>query len=152
MPRFARGGGGGWARGFLALPSVSNAAANPHFAGTGAVTIVDSYTPGFRMVLEGLDFIASITAGATAGSQVFKLRKGGASGTVLATLTLALASVNALGEVTRASVASTVALTDKELDDDDTFSITRDASGTDYTTEPEGQFIVRYRALLQMDA
>lgn len=149
MPRYARGG---WIRDMMTFPSVSNAAANPHFSGTGAITLVDSFTPGFQLILEAIGFCASITAGATAGSQVFKLRKGGPSGTVIATLTLALASVNALGETTVASVSSTALPADLTLDSDDTFSITRDASGTDYTTEPEGFFFVRYRQRPQLDA
>lgn len=147
MPRYARGG---WIRNVITFPSVSNAAANPHFSGTGAITLVDSYVPGFQLILESFGFCASITAGATAGSQVFKLRKGGATGTVIATLTLALANVNALGEVTAAAVSGVPA--DLTLDDDDTFSITRDASGTDYTTEPEGHFWVRVRQRPQLDA
>lgn len=147
MPRYARGG---WTRGLVTFPSVSNIAANPHFAGTGAVTIVDSHALGFQAVLESFGFTASITAGASAGSQVFRLRKGGASGTILATLTLALANVNALGETTIASVTATVE--SATLDDDDTFSITRDGSGTDYTTEPEGHFFVRFRQRPQLDA
>ena len=148
MPREARFG---WIRGFFNFPSVSNAAANPHFAGTGGITLVDSFTPGFGLVLEQIGFCASITAGASAGSQVFKLRKGGASGTVVATLTLALANVNALGETTVANVSSSVSIENLTLDDDDTFSITRDASGTDYTTEPEGFFFVKYRTKLQQE-
>jgi hypothetical protein len=147
MPRYGRGG---WIRNWFTIPSVSNAAANPHFGGTGAVTIIDSHTPGFQLVLEQIGFTASITAGATAGSQVFKLRKGGAAGTVIATLTLALANVNALGETTTANVSGTIE--DCTLDDDDTFSITRDASGTDYTTEPEGHFFVKFRQRPQLDA
>jgi hypothetical protein len=147
MPRYGRGG---WIRSLHTIPSVSNAAANPHFSGTGAITLVDSQTPGFQLTFEQFGFCASITAGATAGSQVFKLRKGGASGTVIATLTLALANVNALGEVTTANVSGTFA--DCTLDDDDTFSITRDASGTDYTTEPEGHFFVKFRQRPQLDA
>jgi hypothetical protein len=147
MPRQARNG---WIRGFFNFPSVSNAAANPHFAGTGAVTIVDSLTPGFGLILEAFGFTAAITAGASAGSQVFKLRKGGTTGTVVATLTLALANVNALGETTIANVSGS--LETLTLDDDDTFSITRDASGTDYTTEPEGFFFVRFRQRPQLDA
>ena len=149
MPRFGRGG---WIRGTFDFPSVSNAAANPHFAGTGAVTLIDSFTPGFQLTLEALGFVASMTAGASAGDQTFKLRKGGAAGTVIATLQLALASVNALGEVTIAEVSTAAATADLNLDDDDTFSITRDASGTDYTTEPEGHFYVRYRQRPQLDA
>lgn len=149
MPRFARNG---WIRNLLTIPSVSNAAANPHFAGTGAVTIVDSLNPGFQCILEGFGFTAAITAGASAGSQVFKLRKGGASGTVVATLTLALADVNALGETKFAAVSSSAALADLTLSDTDTFSLTRDGSGTDYTTEPEGFFFVRIRQLPQQAA
>lgn len=147
MPRFGRNG---FLRGYFNVPSISNAAANPHFAGTTGITLVDSFTPGFQLVLEQLGFCAAITAGASAGSQVFKLRKGGASGTVVATLTLALANVNALGEVTVAAVSGSIA--DLTLMDGDTWSLTRDASGTDYTTEPEGYFFIRYRQLPQQQA
>lgn len=147
MPRYGRGG---WIRGFHTVPSVSNAATNPHFSGTGAITIIDSHTPGFQLVLEQLGFTVSGVAGATAGSQVFKLRKGGAAGTVIATLTLALANVNALGETTIANVSGT--LENLTLDDDDTYSLTRDASGTDFTTEPEGFFFIRFRQRPQLDA
>ena len=150
MPRFAKTLG--FIRTFFNFPSVSNVAANPHFAGTGAITLVDSFNPGFQCILEGIGFCASITAGASAGSQVFKLRKGGATGTVVATLTLALASVNALGETTFQAVSTSAALADLTLSDTDTFSITRDASGTDYTTEPEAFFFVRLRQLPQQAA
>lgn len=149
MPRFGRGG---WIRGMFTIPSVSNAAANPHFAGTGAVTIVNSFTPGFQLTLEALGYVVTPTAGATAGDQTFKLRKGGASGTVIATLNLAYTDVDALGDVVEAAVSTAAATADLNLDDDDTFSITRDASGTDYTTEPEGYFYVRYRQRPQLDA
>lgn len=149
MPRQARNG---WTRGFFTFPSVSNAAANPHFAGTGAVTLIDSMAPGFELILEAIGFCVSMVAGASAGSQTFKLRKGGTTGTVLATLALPLTEVNALGEVTDAEVSSTVTLADLTLDDDDTFSITRDSGGTDYTTEPEGFFYVRFRQRPQLDA
>ena len=147
MPRQARNG---WIRGFFNFPSVSNAAANPHFAGNGALTIINSFTPGFGMILERISFVASEVAAASAGSQVFKLRKGGASGTVIATLTIAYTDVDALGDVISAAVSGT--LENLTLDDDDTFSLTRDASGTDYTTEPEGFWSVRFRQRPQHDA
>lgn len=149
MPREATKAG--WVRGYFNFPSVSNAAANPHFSGTGALSLIVSFTPGFGLVLEQIGFCAAIVAGASAGSQVFKLRKGGASGTVIATLTLALANVDALGEVTTANITAGTALSDTILGDTETFSITRDASGTDYTTEPEGFFFVKYRTRPQQD-
>ena len=147
MPRFARGG---WTRNVMVIPSVSNAAANPHFAGTGAVTLVLSQTPGFQLTFEALGFCASMTAAATAGSQIFKLRKGSASGTVLATLTLAYTDIDALGKVKQALVSATAEAC--TLSDAGTWSLTRTASQTDYTTEPEGYFYIRYRQRPQQDA
>jgi len=133
----------GWIRGVMTFPSVGSAPATPHFNGTGALTLVLSFTPGFQLVFEALGFCTSGVVGATAGTQTFKLRKGGASGTVLATLTLAFGDVDALGETKIAAVSASIA--DLTLTDGGTFSITRDASGTDFTTKPEGFFFVRFR-------
>lgn len=142
MPRFASNG---WIRGHLVLPSIG-----VQFDGTGALTIVNSLDPGRQMVLESLGFCASSTAGASSGSQVFKLRKGGTTGTVLATLTIPVASVDALGDVIEAAVSAT--LENATLDDDDTISITRDASGTTFGTDPVGFWFIRYRERPQLDA
>lgn len=148
MARFARNG---WIRGFHVIEAAGSSSTQPLFDGTGALTIVDSFTMGFQCVLEAIGYVTNMVAGASAGSQVFKLRKGGTSGTVLATLTLALANVNALGEVTQALTTS-AAIGDKTLFDGDTWSLTRDASGTSFTTKPEGYFYLRFRQLPQADA
>lgn len=149
MPREARAG---WIRNLFFIPSVSNAAANPHFNSTGAVNIITSLTLGFRFTLERFGFITTTVAGASAGSQVFKVRKGGASGTVLITLTLAYTSADTLGEVaTEASPGSGITVEQLTFGDSDTLSVTRDSGGTDYTTKPEGLFYIRFRQRLQLD-
>jgi len=133
----------GWIRGIMTFPGFVSSSTNSFFNSTGALTMVLNFTPGYQLVFEALGFCTSGVAGATAGTQTFKLRKGGASGTVLATLTLAFGDVDALGETKIAAVSA--AIGDLMISDADTFSITRDAGGTDYTTKPEGFFFVRFR-------
>lgn len=99
----------------------------------GAVSFLVDYVMPYKAALERVTFTPS-TAGAGAGaSQVFKVRKGGATGTVIATITLTLANT-AIGG---AGVVATVAAADDRtatFKDGDTLSITKDAGGTAFTT------------------
>lgn len=111
--------------------------------GTGAITLIDSLPAGFVFTVEKIRFVSSSIATGTSSTQTYKLRKGGASGTVIATLTLALASVNAVGKFVEASVAAA----DQNVarfTDTDTLSLTRDSGGTAYT-KFEGLFSVVVR-------
>lgn len=125
------------------LPLLSVPAFTGIFDGTGAITLIDTFVPGFRLTLEKLVFVSGSIATGAGGTQTFKLRKGGATGTVLATLTLALADINAVGKSKAASVA---AADDSSavLIDTDGLSLTRDSGGTAFT-KAEGIFYAVYR-------
>jgi len=116
--------------------------------GTGAITLIDSLPLGYRGLIEKITFISGSIATGAGGTQTFKVRKGGASGTVVATLTLALADVNAVGKFKSASVAAADQESAKLTSDTDTISFTRDASGTAYT-KLEGVFVLTIAQRLQ---
>lgn len=111
-----------------------------------AITIIDTRILGFTYVIEKLQFISSSIATGGGATITFELRRGGASGTVLAELTLALADVNAVGkEKSIAITAANDALA--RITDTVGFSITRKATGTAFT-KLEGVFnlCIRQRA------
>lgn len=112
--------------------------------GTGAITLIDSLPVGYLGNIEKITFVSGSIATGTSATQTYKLRKGGASGTVIATLTLALADVNAVGKFKSASVAAADDAAAKLNKDTDTISLTRDASGTAYT-KFEGVFYLTMR-------
>lgn len=122
----------------LAAPALTGIA-----DGTGAITLIDSMPAGFVFTVEKLRFVSGSIATGAGGTQTYKLRKGGAAGTVLATLTLALADVNAVGKFKEASVAAADQNVAR-LMDTDTLSLTRDSGGTAFT-KFEGVFSVVVR-------
>lgn len=127
----------GFQRHIIPFPMVVGA-----FTGTGAKVIMDSFTPGFRFVVEKVQYVVGPTAGAGAGgTQDIVVRKGGTSGTALATVTVPLASATA-----GAVIASNAAVASHSFSlDTDTISITRTTGGTAYTTEPLGMLLVVIR-------
>jgi hypothetical protein len=76
----------------LQIPSVGVLAA------TGAVNLMLSKTLGFACELERIDVVTTATA-SVAGSRVLNVRRGNASGTIVGTITLLLASQGTLGVV-----------------------------------------------------
>lgn len=116
--------------------------------GTGAITLIDSLPVGYVGTIERLRFVSGSIATGAGGTQTFKLRKGGAAGTVIATLTLALADVNAVGKFKQAAVAAADEAVAR-LTDTDTLSLTRDSGGTAFT-KFEGIFSVVLRQRPQM--
>ncbi len=120
------------------VPLLSVTALTGVFDGTGAITLIDSLPVTHKFTLEKLRWVSSSIATGAGGTQTFKIRKGGAAGTVIATLTIALADTNAVGKfkeyaVTAADDANAT------FKDGDTISFTRDASGTAFT-KAEGLF------------
>lgn len=114
------------------------------FASNDARVLADSVKLGFRCWIESLVFVLGPVAGAGAGgTQTFKLRKGGTTGDVIATLTVAVDDAT-VGKFTEALVAAADGAK-AYIGDTDTFSITRDAGGTTFSTEPLGQFYVKVR-------
>jgi hypothetical protein len=101
--------------------------------GTGAITFLSAAAlPGFVATLEKIVYTVTLAHTGSGGTQTFKVRKGGATGTVVATITLALASVGTIGNQVIASVAAADDVNARFIDSD-TLSFTRDASGTAYT-------------------
>lgn len=111
----------------LHVPSVTG-----YGDGTGALTFITSrVAAGFVQTLEKIEFISTAAATGSGATQTFKVRKGNASGTVAATLTLALADLD-----TSAGKSKAAYTTDPDaarFGDTDTLSFTRDASGTAFT-------------------
>jgi hypothetical protein len=63
-----------------------------YFDGTGALTfILSRVAQGFTQTLEAIEFVSTTAFTGTSGTQTFKVRKGGATGTVVCTFTLTLA-------------------------------------------------------------
>jgi hypothetical protein len=92
----------------------------------GAVTVLLSYVVTFKGWLERIEFIPEATGAGAGATQALKVRKGNATGTVLATVTPTLANhvFGAAGLV--ANVAAADAETAKFVDGD-TLSVTKDA-------------------------
>jgi hypothetical protein len=112
----------------LQIPSVGVLAA------TGAVSIMLSKTLGFACELERIDVVTTATA-SVAGSRVLNVRRGNASGTIVGTITLLLASQGTIGTVNAGivgeggtAVGGTVRFTDT-----DTITVGFAGSGTAFT-------------------
>lgn len=126
----------------LVVPSVTNM-----LDGTGAISfIVSRVADGFTQTLEKITFVSSVAFTGTSGTQTFKVRKGNASGSVVATLTLALADMDtSAGKSKSYSVAAADHASGlSRFSDTDTLSFTRDSGGTAFTAGA-GQFILTWR-------
>ena len=77
-------------------------------AGTGQVTSVLSFPLGFAGTVERAAIYSSVVAAGAGATRTLNIRKGIATGTVMATATVALADINAVGAM-KAIPASTVA-------------------------------------------
>lgn len=117
-----------------------------HFDGNGAETIINTFVPGFVCSVEKLLFVPSEDFAGAGGTLTFDLRKGGATGTIIATLTIALAA--ALQGAKLSAAVSAANETVARLSDTDGFSITRQATGTAFTGAA-GQWMVLFRQRAQ---
>lgn len=128
----------------LVVPSVTGI-----LDGTGALTLIDTrLADGFRQSLEKITYVSTVAHTGAGGTQTFKVRKGGATGTVIATITLTLAALQTSGGK---SVQASVAVADEAIArfvDTDTLSFTRDSGGTAFTAG-SGQFILTWRQRAQ---
>lgn len=122
----------------LAVPGVTGI-----LDGTGAITLITSLPLGFVATLEKIVYVAGLIHVGGGGTQTFKVRKGGATGTVIATLTLAIGDLGAVGAFKVASVAAADDA-NARFGDADTISFTRDASGTAFSAGT-GQFTLIFR-------
>jgi hypothetical protein len=110
----------------------------PFPPGTGQVNAVLSKPVGFRQTLMGVRIIAAAVAAGGGASRTFNVRKGSATGIVIATATVVLADLDALGEVKVIPVTGVGA--DIEFLDGDTLSIEWATAGAVAFTA--GEFIV----------
>lgn len=102
--------------------------------GTGALTFITSrVADGFIRTLEKITFVSTTAFTGTAGTQTFKVRKGNATGTVVATLTLALADMDTTAGKSKSADVAAADQDAARFGDTDTLSFTRDASGTAFT-------------------
>lgn len=113
----------------LHIPSVTG-----YLDGTGALTLIDTrVAEGFVQTLEKATFVCSTALAGAGGTQTFKVRKGGATGTVVLTFTLTLADFQTTAGKSKNFA---VAIGDEAIArfaDADTLSLTRDASGTAFS-------------------
>ena len=102
--------------------------------GAGALTLIDTRAAdGFVQTLEKVMFTSSTALAGAGGTQTFKIRKGGATGTVVLSFTIVLADF-----VTTAGKSKTYPVLAADDDkarfsDADTLSLTRDAGGTAFS-------------------
>ena len=115
--------------------------------GTGAITFIDSLPIDYRCTLEKITFVFNTPATGTSASQIFNVRKGGPSGTIVGSITLLLGDGTAIGKFKEAKVT---AANDEaaKFKDGDTLSFTRDSSGTAFTAGT-GTFFVTFRQRAQ---
>jgi hypothetical protein len=119
----------------------------PFPAGTGQVTSIDSLPVFSRCQLASVNIVAAVAATGAGASRTFNVRKGSATGTVIATATVVLADLNALGKVKTITPSATGTATD--LLDSDTVTVEWATAGAVAFTA--GEFIIEliYRRRLQ---
>ena len=94
----------------------------------GAVTYLLSYVVPFKAVLERVTYIPDVTGAGAGATQAISVRKGNASGTILATVTPTLAN-HVLGAAGLATAVAAATDETAKFVDNDTLSITK-AAGT----------------------
>ena len=123
---------------FLHVPVLAG-----YLDGTGAITFIDSLPIDHRCELEKITFIFNTPATGTSASQIFNVRRGGATGTIVGSITLLLGDGTAIGKFKEAKVTAANA-DSARFKDGDTLSFTRDASGTAFTAGT-GTFYLTFR-------
>jgi hypothetical protein len=115
----------------------------PFPAGTGQVTSLLSFPLGFTGSVEKVSIYASIVATGAGASRTFNVRKGIATGTVMATATVVLADLNAVGAVKDIPVSTVVGAAD--FVDTDTLTIEWATAGAVAFTAGTFHVFVRVR-------
>lgn len=118
----------------------------PFPAGTGQVTSLLSLPLGFEGVIEKVSIYASVVAAGAGASRTFNVRKGTATGTVVATATVVLADLNAVGAAVKdiPVVAGGSPLTARFVDAD-TLTLEWATAGAVAFTAGVFQVVIRYR-------
>jgi hypothetical protein len=138
MPRTGRWG---WIRGLLATVPVAGA----DLTGVSQLDIVTGIVPGFQGEIESISYVATTAHTGAGGTLTFRLKKGT---TIMAAITVPLATSDAKGEVTKAAIA--FAETAK-FSDSDALTFERQATGTVFATGA-GTFYIYARQLPQARA
>ena len=138
MPRFAPYG---FARGVinLSLPLASG------FSGTGASNIMLSHKPGFAFTIEKVTVVCSVAGVGAGGTRTINVRKGTASGTVVATKAIVVADATLAAAIDVPVTAANASFTDA-----DTITVDLGGSGTVFSAF-EGNLFIQYRCRPQRD-
>lgn len=110
----------------------------PFPAGTGQVTSLDQLPMFAQGTLVSVNIVAAVAATGAGASRTFNVRKGSATGTVIATATVVLADLNALGKVK--TIAPVTTSGTAHLLDSDTVTVEWATAGAVAYTA--GEFIV----------
>jgi len=140
MPRFAPYG---FARDFIPLTI-------PFPAGAGQVTSLLSLPLGFQGTVEKVSIYSSIAAAGAGASRTFNVRKGIATGTVLATATVVLADLSTVGAIKDIPITAGAGATD--FADADTLTIEWATAGAVAYTAGVFHVVVRVRHRVQKAA
>lgn len=140
MPRLAPYG---FSREFIVLTI-------PFPAGTGQVTSLLSMPLGVQGTVEKVSIYSSVAATGAGASRTLNVRKGIATGTVLATATVVLADLSTPGAIK--DVPITAVTLDRDFADADTLTIEWATAGAVAFTAGTFHVIVRYRAKAQKAA
>lgn len=129
MPREASGAGFAYEKDQYRVPFPT---------GTGQVTSLDQIPVFARGALASVNIIAAVAATGAGASRTFNVRKGTATGTVIATATVVLADLNALGKVKTIAPSTSSGVTD--VLDGDTITVEWATAGAVAFTA--GEFII----------
>lgn len=128
--------------GFVRTPIAVRLPLAGFFDQAGAITYLLSYVPGFRGEIEKIVFVPDVAGAGAGATHVVNVRKGNATGTIVATVTVALATHVMGGAGIVGSVSAANDETAK-FRDTDTISITKDA-GTVFSAAG-GTLIIWFR-------
>lgn len=124
----------------LVVPSVTGI-----LDGTGALTLIDTrVADGFVQTLEAIGFVSTVALAGAGGTQTFKVRKGGATGTVIATAVIALADFQTSAGKSKRFEVDKADEANARFVDTDTLSFTRESGGTAFSAGA-GQFYLIWR-------
>jgi hypothetical protein len=108
------------------------------------MTLLDAFAPGYKFSVESVKFITRVGLVGAGGVQTFEVRKGGTTGTTLATVAPAIATQATIGQHATGVVGATNESSAYVGADTGTISITRASGGTAFSAG-EGILLVTLR-------
>lgn len=124
----------------------------PFPGGTGQVTSLLSFPLGFAGVIEKVTLYSSIAATGAGASRTFNIRRGTATGTVMATATVVLADLSTVGVIKDVPVVAGGTPLTASFVDADTLTIEWATAGAVAFTAGTFHVCIRYRGQLQKAA